>query len=143
MKRGGGFEKAPCHSNCCLILALSPPPPFTPSRLSSQGWYAECNSRVEDATRPEKEEYLRSHLLKKPPPSFCSLPASASAHSTPLFPSSQGWYAECNSRAEDAIRREKEEYLRAKAAEELASAGDMLILEMEAKFSEMRMKLAA
>ena len=59
----------------------------------------------------------------------------------PLPP--QGWYAECNSRAEDAVRREKEEYMRAKAAEELAAAGDMLILEMEAKFSEMRMKLAA
>ena len=41
------------------------------------------------------------------------------------------------------MRREKEEYMRAKAAEELAAAGDMLILEMEAKFSEMRMKLAA
>ncbi|CAI5510553.1 unnamed protein product, partial [Closterium sp. Naga37s-1] len=55
----------------------------------------------------------------------------------------QGWYADANSRAEDALQREKEEFIRAKAAEELAAAGDLLILEMEAKFSEMRMKLAA
>ena len=56
--------------------------------------------------------------------------------------SRQGWYADANSRAEDAIAREREEFQRAKEAEELAAAGDLLILEMEAKHSEMRMKLA-